>query len=222
LLLACAVVVGGCGAEESESAPERTFPARTCFPPEEVGGALVTIEETVAFINALPKPLTVPCFLEALQRPLEIQATSGTFSLQPSFGRNNPRFLIQRDNMVLSVVPKGEGRPLMELSVEREPERSVKGEFHFPIAETVAPDAPYTRILDDNGTRCGFCHLNEVVADDITFATAYVSSKIEAKNYELVDAEYLDWLWRQCDTASDPDRCAMFDAIFAHGEVTVR
>jgi hypothetical protein len=192
---------------------------RECIPGEGVTGHPQTIEETVALINSFPKPVTLPCLLESLDRPIELSATANTFSAQPAYGPNNPRIFILRGDLVLSVVTKGEGRELLEFGLQRSPSRSLKAEVHFPVQEQLDPAAPYSRVQDESGTSCGFCHFNETRDDTIPFAAAYESEVIAPKGLDLVDLDYLQWAFEECDPEAEPDRCAMFDSIFAHGEV---
>ena len=200
---------------------------RTCYPPEGFDGHPTDVEQVVAMLNAMPKPVTVPCFLDALQRPFELNATSNTFSAQPAFGPNNPRIFIFRDKLAIAVVTKGDGRPLVELGLERAHGRSLKAEIEFPVEAELPLEQPYLHLTEDEtvsgeGTTCGFCHLGESRDPSIDFAPAYVSSMIPPAPNDRVDLDYLLWAWENCDPDAEPDRCAMFDAIFAQGEVSER
>ncbi len=214
-----ALVLVACGGEDGSSDAPRPKKPRTCLPPDGTSGFPRSVEETVALINAFPKPVSIPCVLESLDRPLALSATWNNVSAQPAYGANNPRIFIFRDDLFLSVVTKGDGRPLLEMGVRRSASSSLKAELHFPIEEHVEPAAPYERIRHESGTVCGFCHLDEVVDDAIEFAEAFRSQLIPPANNKLVELDYLTWAFETCDPALDPDRCAMFDSIFAHGEV---
>ena len=65
-----------------------------CRAPSSVSNAPQSIAETVTLINALPKPLTLPCFLESLARPLEMSATFSVVSAQPAVGHRSPRVFL--------------------------------------------------------------------------------------------------------------------------------
>jgi hypothetical protein len=222
LAIAAVVIatVGCSGETESEPGP-RVPPPQSCFAPENLGGMPRSIAAAVELINALPKPLTVPCLLQTLERPLAIDATSNDFSAQPAYGPNNPRIFIFRGDLILSVVPKGDGRPLVELSERRPAGMSVKGELHFPVEAELAPPAPYERVVAEGGgsTKCNFCHLSETRDDGIDFAEAYISSRIPVSPDRRVDLPYLDWVVSACQPDWEPDRCAMLDGIFSYGEV---
>ena len=216
-VIALVLAATGCSAADPP-AEERTF-TRTCLPDSTVTGNPQNIEEMVALINSFPKPVSLPCVLESLDRPITLTASANTFSAQPAYGPNNPRIFIERGDLTLAVVTKGEGRALLEFGHNQTETRSLKAELHFPIETEVAPDAPYTRVLDDRGTSCAFCHFNETLDTNIDFAEAYVSEIIELLPFDVVELDYLVWSFENCDRELEPDRCAMFDSIFAHGEV---
>jgi hypothetical protein len=46
-----------------------------CVAPEGVSNTPTTVLETIDLINALPQPVTLPCFIESLERPLRLYAT---------------------------------------------------------------------------------------------------------------------------------------------------
>ena len=164
----------------------------------------------------------MPCLLQSLDRPLVFEATSNTFSLQPGYGPNNPRIFILKGDLRLSVVPKGEGRPLLELSEQTEPGRSIKGELLFPIEGPLDHALPFDRILADSGTKCAFCHFGEERVDAIDWATAYASNIVEISGSQRVHLDYLTWVHEECDREREPDRCAMLDGVFGYGEVIER
>jgi len=49
-----------------------------------------SIQDFVDLVNELPKPVTVNCVVEALERPLTISATSNRFSAQGATGSTSP------------------------------------------------------------------------------------------------------------------------------------
>jgi len=71
---------------------------------------LKTIDDAVRLANALPKPLTVDCFVANIKKPLKVFAVDNPFSAQPSFGVNSPRIFIISNNLTISVVPDGAGK----------------------------------------------------------------------------------------------------------------
>ncbi len=220
-------LAAGC-AEESETSPTDQEPRRpaprTCFPPEGLDGSPATIEDVVLLLNALPKPVSVGCLLETLDRPLRIEASSDTFSLQPAYGPNNPRIFVFSGDLVITVVPKGQGADVVELSVLRAPMRTVKGEVAFPVTEELSPSAPYDRIAVEGGgsTVCGVCHLGETRDPAVDFAEVYVSELLRPLSHHLVELEDVRQQFETCDPEAEPERCAVFDALFGHGDVVHR
>ena len=66
-------------------------------------------------VNALPSPVTLPCFLQALARPLKMHAAVSLISAQPSVGARSPRIFLFFDGLRVSIVPAGAGAPLLEM-----------------------------------------------------------------------------------------------------------
>lgn len=219
-------LLSACGAEEPPSAAPPREPARLCDVPDGTSGRPTTPEEVVDHINGLPRPVTVPCLLASLRRPLELYASINSFSAQPDFGRPNPRVFLFFDDLIVSVVPVGPGRPLVEMSVVRDPRFSLKAELELPITDDVLDRAePYEHILYESGapgTRCSACHLGEYPDPTVAIAPAYTSG------LEVPDPVHRVPLWElmaeqaACDPAVEPDRCAVLDALLAHGEVVDR
>jgi len=193
-----------------------------------VSGSPRTIEEAVALLNALPKPTSVDCFLESLDRPLQATATSNFISAQPAFSPASPRIFLRLEQLVISVVPEGEGSKLIEFSYLLDGDaRSVKAELALPLTEPVSPSAPYDHALPTDpaglargGTVCGGCHYGEERFPDITFARAYSSVTFRPNPAYQVPIETLVQAQASCDAAAQPERCAMLTALFGHGAVT--
>ena len=218
-------VLASMGCTEEEPAPPPPEPPRvpvqSCFAPEGMGDPQ-TIEDVVRLINALEPPVTIPCLLESLERPIVVEASKSIQSAQPAFGPNNPRFLLHRDNLVISAVPKGDGRAVLEMSLEDPPGsgRSVKGELPFPVTEALPLGAAYTQIQSDlGGTKCVHCHISEEPTEATEAEGAFVSMRLETLRRNRVDPEYVDWVYSECDPAREPDRCAVLDSILGFGEV---
>jgi hypothetical protein len=208
----------GCSAESDETSGPPVI-EQTCFAPEGIAGSPSDVDSLVGWVNALPRPLTLPCFLQTLPRPLTIDATWNTFSLQPAFGPNNPRIFIYSGDLAMSVVPKGEARPLLEFGVATSPSRTIKGELEFPMADPLLPSAPFDRIRQEDGTRCAFCHFNETLVAEIDYAEAFTSDIVPIEGYQRVDLDYIKWAQESCDRVAEPDRCDMLDGVFAFGDV---
>lgn len=177
-----------------------------------------TIGEAVEFINALPRPLTLDCFLERLERPLAIAATSGVISLQPAVGRHSPRVFLFSGELIMSIAIDGDpGNNLLEFGEVVGPTRSIKAEIQFPLADPVAATAPFERILDGDGTVCGFCHRDETAAPD--YPGAFASAALQLVAYDEVTLADIRDEYERCDPAAQPERCARFAALLGHGEV---
>jgi hypothetical protein len=84
LSLGVGLVSTSCGngdAPGTGGVPER------CVAPAGVPTTPQTIVEVVDLINALPAPVTLPCFLQALARPLKMHATISLITAQTPFDR---------------------------------------------------------------------------------------------------------------------------------------
>lgn len=181
-------------------------------------GAPRTIGEAVEFINALPRPLTLDCFLERLERPLAIAATAGVISLQPAKGRKSPRVFLFSGELIMSIAIDGDpGSTLLEFGEVVGPTRSIKAEIQFPLADPVTAAAPFERIQDTNGTTCGFCHRDETAAPG--YPGAFASAALQLVAYDEVTVADMRDEYERCDPAAQPGRCARFAALLGHGEV---
>lgn len=184
-----------------------------------------TIDEVVQLINALPKPLTIDCFIKALQKPLQIYAVNNRFSAQPAVSLESPRIFIVNGQFTMSVVPAGMGYPYLEVSQYVSSSLSIKGEFEFPILTQITPDTPYSSILDNSlaaiggSTSCRSCHSNEAVNASITTGLAYNSNIIRPDPTKRVLQSYMLYQSTICNSSnSNEDRCKMLKAIFQDGE----
>jgi hypothetical protein len=194
-----------------------------CVPPPGYSGSPRSIAEVVALVNAMPKPVTLACFVEALTRPLAVNATRSTLSLQPSMGDRSPRMFLFVDPLILSVVPEGDGSVLLEFGELRSESRSLKGEVHFPVESTLSPASPFERIMyAENLSNCSFCHADATQAEDITFTEAFVSTALRPQAYSRVSLSHVLAEHERCDVGREPERCALLKAIFAQGQVVER
>jgi hypothetical protein len=178
-----------------------------------------SIEQSVALINALPKPLTLPCFIEALGRPLELHAALSTVSQQPSRGPRSPRIFVRFEPLVMTVVPEGRGAHLLEFGEQRPDLRSLKAELSFPIEANVSPSLPYEEaLLGEDVTGCALCHADEQPEPSIA-APAFVSGALRPFEYQRVPLSSLQEERATCDHAIEPERCALLEALFDGGDV---
>lgn len=213
--------VGGKDAGADAGADGGALPERTCFPSGPgVTGSPKTIGEAVALINSLPKPTTVPCLLESLDRPLKLDATVGTLSAQPAAGARSPRIFLFLGPLIVSVVPDGRGATVVEFSEARELGLSVKGELPFPVTGTLPPEAPFTHVMFQTDlTTCALCHSQEVPDAMVGTAQSYASVAFRPLWYERVPLAKLREEWLACDETAEPARCAFYDALFSFGAV---
>lgn len=205
------------GAEIGE--PESPWPLpRACVPPPGMGSP-ATIEEVVALVNALPKPTSLACVLESLDRPLAIYASTSAASAQPASGTHNPRIFLFRGDLTLSVVLGSEGPETLEFAYAIGERLSIKAELEFPVDELLEPSAPYDQIAVAGGTTCGLCHGSEAPAASVDFAVAWASDVFQDEPEQSLSLSFLRQLALDCDHEAQPERCEMLDAIYGHGEL---
>jgi hypothetical protein len=190
-----------------------------CRAPEGMSGSPETIDEAVILLNALPKPTSVACFLESLDRPLAVVATNSVFSAQPALSTRSPRVFVRSKQLLLSVVVDGESRDLIEFGYLFDNDsKSLKGELALPIDAPVAPSSPYDRVALANSTVCGGCHYDEQ-ALNLPNGKGYASVAFRPRADSLVRLESLLHETEICDVTREPQRCEMLSALFRGGAV---
>jgi len=206
-----------------KAAPAPVDPRR-CKPAPGASGSPNTIEEAVSLANSLPFPVTAECFVEALDRPLKIEATKSTLSVQPAHGERSPRvFVWSTDALVSALVIDGPHRDLVEFSQFITPQRSVKAELHFPLTvpATVAGALDHVRNAEHPRiTRCFVCHDRE--RDEPTIPGGRSSLALRPSPSSLVDLAQLRREHETCDDTTEPDRCRWLAALLDHGPVEHR
>ena len=167
------------------------------------------------------QPVTLPCFLERLERPLAAMGVVSLFSLQPSVGKRSPRIFLFAGHLVMSVVPAGDGRNLLELAEYTRPTRSIKAEIQFPVRVTLSAREPYDRVRASAGekTVCGGCHRSEASAPEVSVTQGFESDVLRPRARDEVPLSSLLEETMNCDPALEPERCEMLNAIFGNGEV---
>lgn len=235
--LGALVVWSACG---PAPAPERAAPAaapaaapegaaspadaRRCKPAPGTTGSPSTIEEAVALANGLPFPVTAECFIEALDRPLRLEATSSRESLQRAEGERSPRvFIWGADSLVISVVLDGPARDLIEFGHFVGPRRTIKGELEFPLTAPVSTAAALDRVRNPEYpriTRCFVCHDRE--EDEPGVPGGRSSLALRPRASTLVDVATLRAELERCDAGTEPARCRWLAALFTHGPVERR
>ncbi len=194
------------------------YPDR-CRAPADVNAAPSTIFEALTFIDSLPRPVTVPCVVEALARPISIIGSTSPFSAQPAAGDEAPRIFAIYDTLVLSFVPDGDGSHVLEFAEERPNARSVKAELKMPVEGDLDFAEAFDHLQMETGSVCGSCHKNEQPAWDIGYANAFESSALRPTRNDLVDLYSIFEQAEACDSQITPARCDIYDALFYRGEV---
>lgn len=212
--------VAGCGTDSAPIVPieDGSVEVRRCRPGEGASGSPRNIADALALVNSLPLPVTAECFVESLDRPLQIEASRSIFSAQPAVGTRSPRIFLFFDPLIITIVPDGDGRDLVEFGELVSDTRSLKGEIAFPVETRLGPEAPFEQVLFGDGalTNCAFCHAAE---EPSSFAPkGYVSEAIRPLPHTLVPLEELRDAHATCDSTAEPRRCAYLDAIVAPGE----
>jgi hypothetical protein len=208
-----------CEEREHSSGPSNdsdTPAERTCLAPAGLG-APTSIEGVVDLVNALPMPVELPCFLESLDRPFGLYASSSQAGAQPAVGDRSPRLFLYRDPLVMTVVPEGTGAHALELALFVGDRKSVKAEIRFPVETPLTHDAPYEVIYVGAGTSCGTCHGTESRYAPIEHARAYQSDVFQDDASAAIPLGFAQQNAHDCDAELEPQRCAMLRAVFAHG-----
>lgn len=180
-----------------------------------------TIDELMATIAALPKPIELECILKSLKRPLAVYATTSKMSVQPAVGPRDPRIFIFRGNLVLSFVTSGEGSLVLEFSQMKSDVRSIKGEIPIPIVSNFRPEDAFSRIITSGKTSCSGCHsseLSDVVMNGVQLYSSKALKPTSSLKVSLVDLQSEYYL---CASSSDKSRrCAIYSALFSYGPLT--
>ena len=183
-------------------------------------GSPQSIDQAVSLLNALPKPTSVACFIESLDRPLFAFATNSPFSAQPALSTRSPRVFIKTGDLWSSVVIDGDSSQLIEFGhLLPGTMRSIKGEVKLPLEAPLAPSAPFDRVRYAEGTACSLCHFHEQqeTLPGVSGAFSSVAFKPRADTY--VSLEGLRAEARACDWKAEPHRCEMLSALFDGGTV---
>lgn len=181
-----------------------------------------SVIEVVDHLNALPKPVSLPCLLTSLPRPLLLHATRSVLSAQPAVGQRSPRVFVLYDQLIMSVALDGMGKDLLEFGERRPEARTLKAEIEFPVAAELTHAAPFEHIVfKEEQTSCAFCHAAERRDDSIGFTEAFVSVAYRPteRQAHVTIAEMAAQL-AQCDRDAEPQRCAMLEGLFARGMPT--
>lgn len=192
-----------------------------CVAPLGVIGSPSTIQEALILMNSLPRPTTLDCFIQSLERPLSVYLTRSGDSLQPSPGARSPRTFIVNGDLVMSIVFDGVADETLELGYETSPGRSVKTELLFPLERDVTMAGLFDQVVEGSVTKCGGCHTGEVFTTSYeAFPDGVYESAVNLpQSVFTVDLASLRLEEAACDPTTESDRCDLLDALFDHGEV---
>lgn len=207
--------------EETPDPVEMPPEEERCVAPLGVIGSPSTIEEALILMNSLPRPTTLECFIQSLDRPLSVYLTSSSGSLQPSPGARSPRTFIVNGNLVMSIVFDGEAGETLELGYRTSPDRSIKTEILFPLERDITTAGMFDRVVEGSLTICGRCHTGEIFTSNVAEFPqgVFESAVIVPSPVFTVPLEALRAEEAECDPALESNRCGMLDAFFDHGEV---
>ncbi len=193
-------------------------PRVPCEAPTEASNLRSSIESVINLINALPRPVTIPCVIDVLPRPLKVNATSSALSVQPAEGLQNPRIFIELNSVILTFALTGEGSTTIEFSHILSDTMSIKGEIAFPVKDTLPITAAYDEIkrTTGTGTRCSGCHFSEAAAGGTFPDVAFVSKALRPFDKNDVSIDILQQLKDHCGNTRS-ERCDMLDALFRGG-----
>jgi hypothetical protein len=186
-------------------------------------GSPTSIADVIELVNALPRPLNIPCFLSSLNRPLKVNITNSGRSAQPAMGDDNPRVFIMNDPLVISISVKGGASQLMEFAEFTTDQRSIKGELKFPITEQVVDLAtPFIKIESDSTSTCVGCHLQETKVTNTQYpGDVYESLALKPEVGQKIEVSDFRLESYKCELLAELDyRCHMIYGIYNHGEVT--
>ncbi|RYZ64173.1 MAG: hypothetical protein EOP09_16365 [Proteobacteria bacterium] len=189
-----------------------------CKAPDGINTEPRSMPDMIKLINALPKPVTVACVVDALKGPFRVNATSSAFSAQPAYSEDAPRIFLFYEPLYISIVPTGMGGDMIEFSIQTGPEESVKGELAFPVKDTITEDAAYEHIKFEtaNATVCGSCHSGERPAGDGFPANAFISSFLRTMDVYDVSAKQIEKSAKRCQTEVLPE-CKVLEALTSKG-----
>lgn len=213
MLFVGALSLGGC-AESAADAPEDA----RCRAPAGVDASPSSLVAVFELIDSLPHPVTLECFVESLERPLDMIASTNDFSIQPA-EPDSPRVFAINDQLITSWVPTGDGSKRLEFAEQRSDARSVKAEILMPVEEPITA-ANFEHMLHTGGqsTVCSGCHFDEEPAN-VGPGDLFESGALGVATTEVVRVPMLRQLHEECDRGDDGRRCDIFEAMFEHGEV---
>jgi hypothetical protein len=179
--------------------------------------AIDTQADVVAFMNALPLPLTLPCLLAALPRPISIVGSSNAVSAQPAAGPLNPRLFIRAGGrLILSITLAGMTSTHLETAEAVDVGYSIKGDMEFPRTAAVSERDFYADIVNTrhSGTLCAGCHADEHMVRQAGDMPAFASRALAPTPRQTVPLAAIRTLAADCTAEDGIARCQMLRAIF--------
>lgn len=179
-----------------------------------------SIEELIHLINSLPKPLTGECLVKSLKRPLYVNASVSKQSAQPATSYSSPRIFIFKGNLIIAVVPTGDGAKLLEFSEMISSTRSIKGEVVLPLGKNLAQTDPFARINYNSRTTCSGCHNSERLESSMNGVSVYSSVAFRPKVSDDVSVDYLRDNHYLCQAQlNTSELCSFMNSLFSNGDV---
>jgi hypothetical protein len=211
----------GAGGQGGAEVPVNRLGRPRCRPPQGMNGTPSTVEEAVALLNELPKPTSVACFVESLDRPLVANATNSVFSAQPATSYQSPRVFLKVGRTWISVVVDGAATNLVEFGYLLDDGlHSLKGELKLPSTEALPLTAPFKRVrYNEESTLCGACHREETLERVDGDTSIYSSFAYRPRPETRVPIDFLRTESQTCDWDLQPHRCEMLSALFDGGSV---
>jgi len=179
-----------------------------------------TIQQFIDFVNELPKPVTVNCVLEAIERPLTIAATSNRFSAQGATGSTSPRIFVEKGKLIMTFVPGGPERFNIELAETTTSDQSIKGDLKFPINDSLLEYSAFISIYGGGEPACAnLCHTSfKKLQTYDDGSVKYSSNRIFPKENSIVPLIDLELFRQDCDSVGS-DICNFYRSLFDHGDV---
>jgi hypothetical protein len=222
-LVMCSVLASCSESDSGDPVAQSRAVLSACPEPPGQVTAPRSVLEVVELLNARQKPITLACFVESLERPLALSASRSLFSAQPTLDERSPRLFVFSDPLIMTLVPEGDGSHLLEFGELRSETRSLKAEIEFPVERVLEPQEAFEGLMyNETLTNCAFCHAAEEPDPSIQVAPAFVSQAFRPQNDFRVGIDQLRQEFATCDAALEPERCALFDALFGWGEVAER
>ncbi len=184
-------------------------------------GSLRTVADFTRHVNMLPRPVTVPCFVASLPRPLSIVAATSPISGQPTPDADNPRLFLLFPTITITVLADGTAAEQIEFAEWVDATHSLKAELAMPPRPNLADDAAFARVRLDGGvgTTCGLCHRDELPSERIP--SAFVSLAYRPPTSALIGFGQLPVIAAASCAGSrvSSGRCLFWHALMDYGEL---